>query len=121
MYQFLSLWELLKLIAIADVEVGQSFAITEPFGDCDVSEHKSGYFGAFRAFWKCLHLTATEAKLREGNDFDDNLKSSVVIQVVAVVHFELLQLQLLKAFGHCDASETEQWSIRNDGSCKIQE
>ena len=47
-------WELLKLLAIADVEVGQSFAITEPFGDCD-------------------------------------------------------------------ASETEQWSMRNDGSCKIQE
>ena len=30
----LTLWELLKQHAIADVEVGQSFAITEPFGDC---------------------------------------------------------------------------------------
>ena len=63
--------------------------------------------GRFCAFWKCLHLPATEAKLREGNDFDDNLKSSVVIQVVAATHVELLQLQLLKAFGNCDGSETE--------------
>ena len=31
----LTLWELLKQHAIADVEVGQSFAITEPFGDCE--------------------------------------------------------------------------------------
>ena len=30
----LTLWELLKLLAPADVEVGQSFAITEPFGHC---------------------------------------------------------------------------------------
>ena len=28
----LTLWELLKLLATVDVEVGQSFAITEPFG-----------------------------------------------------------------------------------------
>ena len=35
----LTLWELLKLIAIADVEVGQSFAITEPFGDCGKNRH----------------------------------------------------------------------------------
>ena len=34
----LTLWELLKLLANANVEVGQSFAITEPFGHCDVSE-----------------------------------------------------------------------------------
>ena len=34
----LTLWELLKLRTPADVEVGQSFAITEPFGDCEGSE-----------------------------------------------------------------------------------
>ena len=37
----LTLWELLKFVAIADVEVGQSFAITEPFGYCDTKRHKS--------------------------------------------------------------------------------
>ena len=35
----LTLWELLKLRAKADVEVGQSFAITEPFGDCGKNRH----------------------------------------------------------------------------------
>ena len=74
--------------------------------------HKSGYFGAFRAFWKCLHLPATKAKLREGNHFDDNLKSSVVIQVVAAIHVELLQLQLLKAFGDCEGSELSLGGLR---------
>ena len=63
--------------------------------------------GRFCAFWKCLHLPATEVKRREGNHFDDNLKSSVVIQVVAATHVELLQLQLLKAFEDCEGSETE--------------
>ena len=72
------------------------------FGHCERSEYKSGYFGAFRAFWKCLHLPATKAKLREGYHFDDNLKSSVVIQVAAAVHVELLQLQLLETFGDCE-------------------
>ena len=34
----LTLWELLELTAKADIEVGQSFANTEPFGDCEASE-----------------------------------------------------------------------------------
>ena len=34
----LTLWELLKLVTIVEAEVGQSFAITEPFGDCEASE-----------------------------------------------------------------------------------
>ena len=61
--------------------------------------------GQFRAFWKCLHLPATEVKLREGSHFDDNLKSSVVIQVAAAAHVELLQLQLLKTFGDCEGRQ----------------
>ena len=36
----LTLWELLKILARVDVEVGQSFAITEPFGYCD--KHRCG-------------------------------------------------------------------------------
>ena len=97
----------LQLLTVPAIELPQNHQTADAFGDCDVSEHKSGYFGAFRAFWKCLHLPATKAKLREGNDFDDNLQSSVVIQVSAAYHVELLQLQLLKAFGHCEGSETE--------------
>ena len=34
----LTLWKLLKFVTMADVEVGQSFAITEPFGHCEGSE-----------------------------------------------------------------------------------
>ena len=96
-----------QTLATQAVERLEMYQIPDAFGDCKGSEHKSGYFGAFRAFWKCLHLPATEAKLREGNHFDDNLKSSVVIQVAAAAHVELLQLQLLETFGDCEESETE--------------
>ena len=67
-----------------------------------------GSFGQFLAFWECRHWPPTQVERSEGDNFDDNLKSGVVIQVFAAVHVELLQLQLLEALGHCEVSETEQ-------------
>ena len=72
-------------------------------------------FWAILAFWECRHWPLTQVEQSEGDHFDDNLKSGVVIQAFAAGHVELFQLQLLEAFGHCKWSETEQWSVRNDG------
>ena len=62
-------------------------------------------FWAILAFWECRHWPPTQAERSEGDHFDDNLKSGVVIQAVAAVHVELFQLQLLEAFGDCEGPE----------------
>ena len=59
-------------------------------------------FWAILAFWEGLHCPTTQVERGEDDDFDDNLEGSVVIQALAVKHIELLQLQLLETFGHCE-------------------
>ena len=63
-------------------------------------------FWAILAFWECHHWPPTQVERSEGDHFDDNLKSGVVIQADAAVHVELFQLQLLEAFGYCAKLET---------------
>ena len=75
--------------------------------DIGCSQKQCMLFWAILAFWEGLHCPTTQVERGEGDDFDDNLEGSVVIQAVAAVHFELFQLQLLEAFGDCDVSETE--------------
>ena len=75
--------------------------------DIGCSQKQYMLFWAILAFWEGLHCPATQVERGEGDDFDDNLEGSVVIQVAAVIHIELLQLQLLETFGDCEGAEIE--------------
>ena len=69
-----------------------------------------------------LHVAVRQAELGQSGDLgEDGVGLIFLSKGAAATQIEVLELQVLEAFGDCDASKTEQWSMRNDGSCKIQE